>query len=663
MLFVLCFSALITIGTNLLSINYFLKDTYAESSPSESNDIATPFQKAVKEIIQKAKSEGRPHPEASFEGSIVQNEIVAGKASARVLSSLSQPPTNITTINARTILEFDTPEEAGLDMWPLLESNISTSASIMQQDSSKSANATQLLIENYPQIYGPDGYDYGEEPRTLVIDETLIVTELERRISNTFVNSHSTSFNDVVMGFTIDRLYEYSREESLQVFGIDLVTARIEFNAALTVALRLPVTVGVETPAALEPNNSYVFSTSVIPRNFDADDYERVGLPALDGREFAAEAGLLLRANLDIIFLNPIEYETGLDINVGDLCRELYDVDCEDFVTPFGVDENGDPREFPIPSILLDPELTGLLVPFDTAFLGFPIASGWIGIGIRIDPDFGSDKITVNYLAGDAATGNGLVTYTESSPAQFEFGPITVGNTGDKATVGLDEFKFFLDRMILEFAANLQSKGSLFMVIPYFVQSPYLDIFEFNLADIIGEPVIGQHEGTTGIAFEIPVIKLGENVLQATDGTIGLGGTTSLIQKIDTSSGVSGRLLSLTVLEPDGDLCGAAGLPDLIPPSGVLERAYPKDFEPLITNGDGICTTLDVGLYNAESQIDISGGKIISARTEFETNFFVIPESAIGPIALVASSLTALAGFLYWKRSNKSSDGIIGIGI
>lgn len=45
-------------------------------------------------------------------------------------------------------------------------------------------------------------------------------------------------------------------------------------------------------------------------------------------------------------------------------------------------------------------------------------------------------------------------------------------------------------------------------------------------------------------------------------------------------------------------------------------------------------------------------------------SMFVVPESPIGIIALMGSSLAALGGFLVWKRrSNNSTDGMVGLGI
>ena len=139
------------------------------------------------------------------------------------------------------------------------------------------------------------------------------------------------------------------------------------------------------------------------------------------------------------------------------------------------------------------------------------------------------------------------------------------------------------------------------------------------------------------------------NALLADEGAIGLGQRTNLVQKIDASSGATGTLLSLQVLEPNGDRCIANGLPKAIPASGILSREYPTDFSRDSAIGDLTCNTFRVGVYKAESEVEV-GGVVSKSTVEFETNFFVIPESPVGAAALIGSSLAALGGFMYFRR-------------
>lgn len=136
-----------------------------------------------------------------------------------------------------------------------------------------------------------------------------------------------------------------------------------------------------------------------------------------------------------------------------------------------------------------------------------------------------------------------------------------------------------------------------------------------------------------------------DNALSASPGVIPLGGTTTLTQTLD----VSATVLGITVLEADGDTCVAPGGP--VGPGPGISWTYPTDFSIAISGGDGACDTMDVGVYTAETQVSgVIPGTTIAYTIEFETNFFVIPESPIGVAALMGSSLAALGGYLGLRR-------------
>ncbi len=126
-----------------------------------------------------------------------------------------------------------------------------------------------------------------------------------------------------------------------------------------------------------------------------------------------------------------------------------------------------------------------------------------------------------------------------------------------------------------------------------------------------------------------------------------LDGTTSLTQMANPA--INGHLMVLTVFEPDGDVCGATGLSAAIPLSG-LSKEYPTDFALVSNGGDGTCDTGDVGTYQAQSQVETDNGAAVdTAQFEAESPF-VLPESPIGLIALVATSLAALGAFVFLKN-------------
>jgi hypothetical protein len=138
---------------------------------------------------------------------------------------------------------------------------------------------------------------------------------------------------------------------------------------------------------------------------------------------------------------------------------------------------------------------------------------------------------------------------------------------------------------------------------------------------------------------------LAVNGMTASPGVIAPGGTTDLTITLDAPA--TGTVLSWDVLEADGDECSATGLPAAV--GAGITKTYPTDFVLNVAGGDGVCDTGDIGSYNAEALVKVSVGtmKIVS---EFETSFFVLPESPIGAVAIIGSSLGALGAFVGLRR-------------
>ncbi len=143
----------------------------------------------------------------------------------------------------------------------------------------------------------------------------------------------------------------------------------------------------------------------------------------------------------------------------------------------------------------------------------------------------------------------------------------------------------------------------------------------------------------------------GSTNLVAVPSNIPLDGTASLTQESESAN--NGILMSLTVQEPDGDVCAASGLSSDIPVDG-LSKEYPTDFALLTDAGDGICDTGDVGIYYAESEVNTTNGSVEDSA-QFETDSpFVLPESPIGLIALMGASLATFSAFMVIRgRSSK----------
>jgi len=164
--------------------------------------------------------------------------------------------------------------------------------------------------------------------------------------------------------------------------------------------------------------------------------------------------------------------------------------------------------------------------------------------------------------------------------------------------------------------------------------------------------------------------------LYATPETVPLGGLVDLTQEYTvtpvTGSGeyysITTTLTFMNVTEPDGDICEATGLPanlyaGVVGGPGSITKEYPTEFTFVTGGGNGICETALPGTYQALSLVtvdiaDVNGQIVYEGKQtfveNFQTSFFVLPESPLGAIVLIGSSLATLGGFLYFGQKRRA---------
>lgn len=501
----------------------------ALSEPSDTETITinvlTPLQESLQESIEELKREGKPYPKVTYE---TESKV---PTPSEITESLEADGSFVTNVTAKTVIEYAGPEEAGKERWDdiVIESQEPPTATVDNNNTETllSGNLTQLIIDEHPEIYG-DGngtYQYGEEPRTFVVEESIAITFVESedtsaQVLDVPIPRTQTESSNTVMGFSVvPKRIDYTVNPKVTVgycpFCATIAEARAGFLFDMAFGLRLPVQVDITRPESMVAGREYVLDTSITPVNFSAEDYERMGLPAEDGNEFFARFEFFL--GLKAWFLGELVVDKAIDshVDLGDQCSQEMRLDCQDFVTPFGSDENGINREFPIRNITLSPDDTGL------EYTESGIVS--VGLGLRIDPDIGSDKISAKWSAAGDASGNGEVVYSAAYPSKYPIGPIlAVGNSdnsgnptdqgqGNSAVITLDNYKFYLNRQIIAILGNVQVE--LFGHDVY--QTKYVKLVELDFTKSFGEPVLGQHHGVGGILSTIPVIADEETVSEA----------------------------------------------------------------------------------------------------------------------------------------------------
>jgi hypothetical protein len=300
------------------------------------------------------------------------------------------------------------------------------------------------------------------------------------------------------MGFTyVPKKIDYSINPKWTWGFLTIAEANADFIFDVGVGLRLPIRVDITAPnpdTMVSVGGQNNFTTSITPLDFTAQDYERLGIPAEDGHEFFAREKLLFELKAWFLGLSLVDYKLGSDLDMGKACQTKLGINCQDFVTPFGSDEYGVPRKFPIPSVDFSPEETGIKYSL--------VKNIEIGLGLRIEPQLGSDMITSEWVSANHPAVRGSITYEVAYPAQYSFGGeltngIGVTHLENKEVIMLDNYKFHLNRQVIALLGNLH-----FEFFGHDVyQTRYLKIVDFNFSSIFGEPVLAQHRGSPGVVF------------------------------------------------------------------------------------------------------------------------------------------------------------------
>ncbi len=190
---------------------------------------------------------------------------------------------------------------------------------------------------------------------------------------------------------------------------------------------------------------------------------------------------------------------------------------CASFTTPWGFDENNQPRQFPFltGSFAIPADCTREIIENTAVKVGGeakPMCTGLkvniygatLGLGLELVPEAYSDLIKAkSTTSGDAQALEQSLRFHwgEGNPS---IGPVRFDNydvTRDTATISLDDFTFYLNRFGIQ-VNGLIELGGLLAFIGNVASVPLVNV-TFDLDDY-GIP-IPQHAGTGPISIEVPV--------------------------------------------------------------------------------------------------------------------------------------------------------------
>jgi hypothetical protein len=404
------------------------------------------------------------------------------------------------TVSATTVIQFDGPAQAGHARWPdLVVRNKSRSP---VDGFVNEGDYTQLMrekiAEQLPGVWAQ--YEFGSEPRTYTLTETLTLTEPDvGAMAMADVSSVATSAGAFLMGFSVPGPnLDYTIDFEFEVCLAICATA-VDFEAGFKLdwglGVRLPMNVTFSSTEPLLEGSISSPTSQVNGLNWTAADYTQAGVPAENGNEYVTRFVFVLGVFLTVVGVDVID--VGPNINI-DRTR--------DFTTPFG------------------PGAVFALPEIDLPIWELDVSVASASIGFRVTPNAGSDKFTAAWAATGEASGGGSLTYT--NPAiPVTVGPLTAIDGPGAANVRVDALRYFFTQFLIDL--GLFFHLDVFGIVDETFTVPVTD---FNISGLTGGLFAGSHAGTPN-AFQaaIPIVNVAPTAAIDRTGTVVVNGVPTFI--------------------------------------------------------------------------------------------------------------------------------------
>ncbi len=455
--------------------------------PEQSGEAITPFQQAMQEIIEEHTTLGLAVPSVSYENAAV--------------SELTASNQEKTTVNAKTVVYFANPEEAGFETWPnLIIEDIGPDD---EGNVIEGGDYTQFVLDRLEQEYPgiSDHWDFYSGARKYVFEETLTITSLDEQAPLAVLAS--TTIDDILMGVThtweVDYYWNSHYDVDIPIYGnLTVWDIYAHFGLDCAFGIRLPLEVGLTSPDSVNEGSTFSPTSYVKGVDWSTSDFLSAGVAAESGNEFVLRCGL--EASLDL---------TLADINLPYLSVSPSLDMSQSFKTPFGPGEF-----FPIPPVFIT-----LFNP------NVAVAGLWCGFVAT--PQLGSDKVTADWQTSGDGSGGGTVTYTSPTPP-ITLGPVTANDLSpstDIATVTLSEFRYWFSTFLIKLTAQFTAWVDI-LIWSGSWNLGTIPIYTFDLSALTGGQSFGVHPETTGtVTKDTLVLNVPPTVNAGPDATVDEGST------------------------------------------------------------------------------------------------------------------------------------------
>ncbi len=429
----------------------------------QAGDAFTALQLQLQQAIQERKAAGLPVPSSvTFEHQASSPEAlmqITGAAAAPVPGK----------VVSETVLRFDGPEQAGYMEWPPMVAREDLPPELQATATEKEyTEAYRAFMEKkVPGIW--EKYKFGHEPRTYTFVETFeTIIPAGESLSPAQM---AMSSDLLLMGFTytgprVRYILEQSLEIPILFFGsIEVYYVKAGLEIDWDLGLRLPGKAIINSPDQLSRGNMSFIDSSLTPLDWSADQYNDFGVEPGDGNEFLLRLAFFVGLQVEIL-------DEDLCDAVGLICNLQMDIDrSATFPMPFGTGSH-----FPIPPAEIE------IKQFHAGLFSWKV-------GLEVLPLLGSKKITANWNASGAGSGNGTITYSEAG-APVALGPINTCAAGqaEQVKIELNNFQYHFNQFLIELAAkSVLSIDPIKILLPNGISWPARQpITRFDLSPIFG---------------------------------------------------------------------------------------------------------------------------------------------------------------------------------
>lgn len=466
-----------------------------KASDSATED-RTPFQRKIASVIAERTAQGLPVP------ANVSYEITSSSgAPLSVVLQQAPAPGQSVTVVAKTIIEYDNPEQAGYVEWPDIEVNNNMAPGSFDTGFINEGNYTQTAMDQleaeHPGIWLAE--DYRQQSRRFTYSETITINcpDASAAVQDEDSGSQPTGTyaDELLMGFTIEGPnldYHIETDVDIWFFGwIDLLDFWAGFQLDWTIGMRLPMEPSITVLEPMLEGSTYSPTSLVHGLDWSAQDYMDAGVDPEGGNEYI----------LYFVFKFGIFVEI-LGVDVVNIGVDIEKDDRSSFTTPFG------------PGVYFP--LSSIDIPVWVFDIG--VASG--GVGLQLTPMVGSDKCTADWGVSGNASGSGSLLYTNPT-TPVSFGPVTAVDGPGQADVLMDDFRYYFTQFLLDLALYFE------LDVPVLGYNQWsLPVTDFDLGSAIGFLYIGTHSGTPGsITNTLAVQNVTPTAVIDRSGAVVLNGT------------------------------------------------------------------------------------------------------------------------------------------